>query len=147
MYYVSPLPRGVFASQGGWEGRLERRKTKRAGDDGKGKVGKSPHRLFMASQRLSLAYHFLISLFYHVYSNAQQEPLQGSELLCILFTGDYDDALFSEYFFLMVQTVCKTVLRLWLMKNSFEQFLFVIDSESVVNSLCFLCIFIFWDKV
>ena len=101
MYYVSPLPRGVFALQGGWEGRLERRKTKRAGDDGKGKVGKSPHRLFTASQRLSLAYHFLISLFYHVYSNAQQEPLQGSELLCILFTGDYDDALFSEYFFLM----------------------------------------------
>ena len=60
-----------------------------------------PHRLFTASQRPSLAYHFLISLFYHVYCNAQQEPLQRNELLCSLFTGDCDDALFSEYFFLM----------------------------------------------
>ena len=109
MYYVSPLPRGVFASQGGGEGRPGRRTTKRTGDDGKGKAGKRhrpptpppPHRLFTASQRPSLAYHFLISLFYHVYCNAQQEPLQRNELLCSLFTGDCDDALFSEYFFLM----------------------------------------------
>lgn len=80
-----------------------RRKTKLAGDGGKGKVGKSPHthRLFTASQRPSLANDFLISLFYHVYCNARQEPLQRNELLCSLFTEDCDDALFFEHFFLM----------------------------------------------
>ena len=43
--------------------------------------------LFPAQRRLrpSLAYHFFISLFYHVYCNGQQEPLQGNELLCSLF--------------------------------------------------------------
>ena len=73
-YCLSPPQRHVCVTE-----RLGRElgdeNLKRAGDR-KRKIGNRPLTcLFTASQGPSLAYHFLISLFYHVYCNAQQEPL------------------------------------------------------------------------
>lgn len=52
--------------------------------------------------------------------------------------------IFWAFLFNGCKTVCKTVLRLWLVKNSFEQFLFATDSESVFNPLCFFVYFYFF---
>lgn len=95
MYCLSlPQRRLCVTGRLGRELEEERQSVQRTVERERWERAPHTHRLFTASQRPSLANDFLISLFYHVYCNAQQEPLQRNELLCSLFTEDCDDALF-----------------------------------------------------
>ena len=69
---------------------------------------------------------------------ASRSLCRGMSYSVVCFTEDCDDALFSEYFFLMdansLQNCASFVTR---QKQFRTVFFFATDSESVVTSLCF----------